>query len=358
MRDLQRKPLDAFLMGLCLMSIIAMAAIGPLFSHALEHTLERILADGPSLIVRKISAGGWQPIPIKQALQAARSVPGVVEARPRIWGTVAGPDGPTTVVAIDENVEKKLEGIEIPPIGEAVVGPMLKSYRKGEGLLLVGANTLTLEVSGFLDAKHSMVAHDLVLVRLQDARKLLDIPEGFASDLAIDVFHEDEAEAMRADLTRAFPWPVRITTKNRYLGPLCLHTGSWERTTSLDVTACTAGPCRIVPRSHALTVAQAFGNGVAQSFGMDRKRPVSPALGQSNGDSPSCRIVRCAFGVSFGIFSRNRVAGNMVVRLDIAPSGVHARPLRRLSGAAGSHRRCCNSLACSLVIASDMGGNR
>ena len=63
-----------------------------------------------------------------------------------------------------------------------------------------------------------MVAHDMVLLHPDDARQLIGIAEEYASDLIVDVFHETEAEAILADLARAFPWPVRMTTRAEAAG--------------------------------------------------------------------------------------------------------------------------------------------
>ena len=47
---------------------------------------------------------------------------------------------------------------------------------------------------------------------------ILGICQGYASDLVVDVFHENEAEALLPDLAAAFPWPVRVTTRREAAG--------------------------------------------------------------------------------------------------------------------------------------------
>ena len=73
-------------------------------------------------------------------------------------------------------------------------------------------------MTGRLDAAAALVAHDLVRVSLADARRLLGLKPDEASDLALEVFHEAEAEAIRLDLAAAFPWPVHITTRAEAIG--------------------------------------------------------------------------------------------------------------------------------------------
>ncbi len=220
MRDLQRKPFDALLTGLCLATVIVAAAVGPLFSQAFSNTVERVLVDAPSLVVRKVSPGGWQPIEAAEASKLALGVPGVVEARARLWGNAAGPDGPVTLFAADASAREEFAalGYDLPSQGEALVGPAFADFRPGDGLTLVSATTKILQVKGILSADHALSGHDLVLAHPADVRAILGVPEGMASDLAVWVFHDGEAEAMRADLAQAFPWPVRVTTKADTLG--------------------------------------------------------------------------------------------------------------------------------------------
>jgi ABC-type lipoprotein release transport system permease subunit len=81
-----------------------------------------------------------------------------------------------------------------------------------------GPRTLTCRVVGRLPPRAGSAVQDIVLVSAADARTLLDLAPGYASDLAADVFHPDEAQALLPELAAAFPWPVRITTRGETLG--------------------------------------------------------------------------------------------------------------------------------------------
>jgi hypothetical protein len=74
---------------------------------------------------------------------------------------------------------------------------------------------LTLSVVGQLPDNSSMATHDLVITHPQDARRLLGLLPHQASDLAIDVYHPEEAKALCADLSSSLPWPVNITTREQ-----------------------------------------------------------------------------------------------------------------------------------------------
>jgi ABC-type lipoprotein release transport system permease subunit len=126
---------------------------------------------------------------------------------------VNGPEGSLTLVGTPESLTSGLAagGIErLPSKGEVVLGPGIDA---GDVLQLTGAARSALKVVGRMTPATSMVTHDLVLTHPDDARRLLGIGEGYVSDLAVDVFHDQEIEAIAPDLSRAFPWPVQISTR-------------------------------------------------------------------------------------------------------------------------------------------------
>lgn len=221
-RDLFRYPIETILLFLSMVALVCILGTALLLSQALSSTAERLLKDSPSVVVRRVNPTGWSALPVKESMRLAISVPGVLQAGTRIWGTATGPGGPLTVFGFDESHRLRLGGlaqsVPLPKRGEAIVGIGISTDSTSEVLKLAGQNTLILKINGTLDAKTSMVAHDMVLVHPDDARRLFGIAEGYASDLIVDVFHEAEAEAVLPDLSRAFPWPVRMTTRKEATG--------------------------------------------------------------------------------------------------------------------------------------------
>jgi hypothetical protein len=214
-RDIARRPWEAVLSASALAALVVVGATALLLTQAVSETGTRLLADSPALVVRRINAGGWAPMPADDAVRSAAAVAGVTAARPRIWGVVSSPEGPLTLVGTPESLTSGLtaEGIERPPSrGEVVVGPGVDA---GDVLQLTGAARSTLKVVGRMNPTTSMVAHDLVLTHPDDARRLLGIGAGYVSDLALDVFHDQEIEAIVPDLSKAFPWPVQISTRRQ-----------------------------------------------------------------------------------------------------------------------------------------------
>ena len=191
-----------------------------MLGQALSATAGLLLKDSPAIVVRRVSPVGWSALPSHESVRLAKSVPGVVRAGVRIWGTVNSPGGAVTVFGFDgsNGLDSFTKKLPLPKRGEAIVGAGIKMAGNPDIIQLTGHTTLIFKIIETLNTQTSIVAHDLVLVNPADARKLLGIAEGFASDLIVDVFHETEAEAILADLSKAFPWPVRTTTKKEAIG--------------------------------------------------------------------------------------------------------------------------------------------
>lgn len=213
-RDAMRRPLEAGLLAAALLLTTVVVATPLLLTQTLTSNTVGILKSAPSLVVRRLGPLGWTPLPAAEAVASAESVPGVVAARPRTWGVATGPGGPLTVVGVD-TVRPPL--FRPPQKGEAIVGSGV-AVGPGALLTLSARKTSRLRVVGRFDPRMDVVVHDIVLLHTDDARELLGMPPGHASDLAVEVFQPQEEAAVLPDLAKAFPWPVRITTRSEATG--------------------------------------------------------------------------------------------------------------------------------------------
>ena len=208
-RDLLRRPGEHVMIGLCFMVTAAALAVALLLSQAVSDTAAHILSASPSLVVRRVNAGGWAPIPVTEAVAKVRALAGVVSVRPRLWGAIRTDTGPVTVVGVQSTTDVPMFPRPLRP-GEAWVGPGVEA---GGARLFLGANRRDFSIAGRLPPETGMVAHDLVLLDWTEAGAVLGIASGFASDLAVEVFHPQEADALTPELVRAMPWPVVVTTR-------------------------------------------------------------------------------------------------------------------------------------------------
>jgi hypothetical protein len=100
-----------------------------------------------------------------------------------------------------------LRGLKVPSAGQAVVGQGVARVLSGNRLHLGSRNPITVEVIDTFPADTSLATHDLVWTSPGDARQLLGLAPGQASDLAVHLFRQEEEQAILADLAAFFPGP-------------------------------------------------------------------------------------------------------------------------------------------------------
>jgi hypothetical protein len=210
------------LTSLALAGLIGLAGLVPLTTQALTRTAEEVLEEAPALVVRRLNRGGWDVMP-ETAVAQIRKITGVTGAFLRIFGTVTGPRGPLTIVG---RPPKSLAPLIERPLkdGEAAVGPGVAAA-VGSSIVLEALGRHTLNVVHKWPKPTAMVTHSLVVTTPNTAREILGIPEGYGSDLAVEVFHDDEATALIADLRDALPFPVRITRREEAIGQIAVSLG-------------------------------------------------------------------------------------------------------------------------------------
>lgn len=214
-REIMRHPGRKLLVFACMTSLVFLVATALLLSQALEATWDRHMQHAPDLVIRRIDAGGWTPMPADMAATLAKTVPGVLNPTPRLWGTAAGPQGPLTVVASTGVIPQEvLQGITPPSSGQVVVGRGVADGLTGNRLVLNGRTDMTVTVIATFPEASDLATNDLVWMAPADARQLLGLAPDQVSDLAIYLFREEEEQVIQADLAAAFPWPVHITGRS------------------------------------------------------------------------------------------------------------------------------------------------
>ncbi len=187
-KDLRRNPFDWLCLGFSTFMITAALGSALLFLAAAERTGAMLFQHAPSIVIRKVGPQSLVPIPRDEGVAIARSVPGIIGARGRTWGVLFDPLGSRTIMGVSEG------------IGTASTG------RNGDRRLLADIADAVVQ-TGFPVSKTEVVEES-------EARKRLSLPEGYATDIAVDVFHETEENAVIPDLHRAFPWPILTITRS------------------------------------------------------------------------------------------------------------------------------------------------
>ncbi len=193
--------------GKSLALTLGLAFVVALFASALLLTdaLEREYAIGaermPDLPVQRLVAG--RPALIEEsAARALEDIPAVRRVVPRVWGYYffRALEANVTVVgaAPDERLDVALERGRMPRrAGEVAVGAALADLlglRVGDELgVPMGGEVIFSDVVGTFGDASALRTADLIVATPEHARALLGVPEGMATDLAIDLSTRDEA---------------------------------------------------------------------------------------------------------------------------------------------------------------------
>jgi predicted lysophospholipase L1 biosynthesis ABC-type transport system permease subunit len=217
-RDLSRQPVQTVLLFTCLASIVMLMALVLVLHQTIAAAARRCLADTPAMVIQRVDSQGWRPLPADEAMARIAAVAGAVRPRVRVRGVAQTPLGPVTVIGATRQVRDHLPGtIPMPGPGQALVGPTVMPATHALSLTPPGRPGMHFTVIHRLTADRFPADQAPVVLNLADARALLGLAADQASDLALEVFHEDEARAMIPDIIAALGWPVRVTTRKELL---------------------------------------------------------------------------------------------------------------------------------------------
>jgi ABC-type lipoprotein release transport system permease subunit len=212
-----RRRAKAFALGGGLVFAVALVAAVLFLTDALRAEAERARLALPDILVQRLVAGRPTTIRASDA-EALRDIPSVADVRPRVWGYLFLPalQGNVTIVGIAPGGEAAygLAPAVVPGgargLGEhgMVMGHGLAGYlglAVGDTLGLPTSNRdappLTLE--GTFVSEVDLFTSDVIVCSEEDARAILLVPEGEATDLAITVRNPAEARVVaRTVLTR------------------------------------------------------------------------------------------------------------------------------------------------------------
>jgi ABC-type lipoprotein release transport system permease subunit len=198
---LRRKGRNLALLGVYTLVVFVIASL-IFFVQALKREARELLVQAPDMVVQRMVAGRHDPMPVAQA-EAIRTIRGVEEVQPRLWGYYYDPvfGGNLTVMATDD---KSLAADSIW-IGQGVARSM--RVKEGDLISLRGYNGLPslFTVQKILPGESELVSSDLVLMSYQDVRSLFNLPEGLAIDLAITAGNPHELPTIAAKIVEQFP---------------------------------------------------------------------------------------------------------------------------------------------------------
>lgn len=184
-----------------------------MFIQSLSVETRNVLKSVPTIWAQRILGG--RLVPIEDSLvRNIESIRGVKDVYRRVWGyyfdtwtggvfTIIGADSiPEGVSLIDGRQLNASDtgGVVICGTGYAEV----HQVTVGSHIILrdVEQNLRTFKIVGIFRAESDLLTRDLLILTTKDARQILGIPDGFSTDIAIDVANPNEIETIAKKINK------------------------------------------------------------------------------------------------------------------------------------------------------------
>ncbi|HEY8429687.1 MAG TPA: FtsX-like permease family protein [Sandaracinaceae bacterium] len=199
--SLRRRAGKSLALALGLAFVVALFASALLLTDALEREYALGAERMPDLTVQRLVAGRPALIEVAAA-EGLRDIPAVRSVVPRVWGYYffRALEANVTIVGAepDASLDVALEEGRLPRrANEVAIGTALADLlglRVGDELgVPIGGEVIFSDVVGTFGDASALRTADLIVATPEHARALLGVPEGMATDLAIDLTTQDEA---------------------------------------------------------------------------------------------------------------------------------------------------------------------
>lgn len=217
--SLRRRPLKNWAIVAVYAFTVAVVASVLLLTRAIREEAAQLLVGAPELTVQQVVGGRHSPIPVAHAI-AISEFPGVMSVEPRYWGYTydAVTDSTITVMGVGpgeaslELIEGRLPTSAVECAIGAGVAAMWNAEVGGE-VILVNAATVGViyEVVGTFTSPSELLTNDLVVMTADEAAFFLGLPEGAATDLAVQIANPTEVDTIAGKIKREFPTSRPIT---------------------------------------------------------------------------------------------------------------------------------------------------
>ena len=219
LRALARRKARAFALGGGLAFAVALIAAVVFLTESLRAEAERAHAAHPDIVVQRLVGG--RPTTISSA--DAAKLAGIASVRavtPRVWGYLFLPSlqGNVTIVGTSKGASTLsvangvlAEGRDVVPgAHEMIAGAELARFlgmRPGDelGLPTTNPDAHALKLVGTFRSSLDLYTADVLICDEEDARALLVLPAGDATDLAITLSNVAEARVVARTITETLP---------------------------------------------------------------------------------------------------------------------------------------------------------
>lgn len=198
-----------------------------LYVQTLRKESQRLLATAPEIVVQRIRGGRHELAPVAWA-DPIRSIRGVAEVTPRVWGYIydvpTGANftfwGASSVPAAALEVhDGEMPGSDSS--GSCLVGQGVADVRflgVGDRLPLKAADgsLFAPRVAGIFTTDSALLTNDLVVLSTGDLRRVFGMEADVATDLAVRVRNPKEVDTVARKIQEAWP-DVRTVTRRQIL---------------------------------------------------------------------------------------------------------------------------------------------
>ncbi|MBI5188794.1 MAG: ABC transporter permease [Nitrospirae bacterium] len=185
-------------------------------SYSFKREAYLILKGSPEIVVHRMMAGRHE-LTLLSYMKDIIEIPGVSKVEPRYWGYYY--DSMTkanyTILSMGETVMKTsrlLKG-RLPEINEknsAAIGKGVARARFIDignvfSLQSADGSQMVFNIVGIFETDSELMTADLIVLSESDFKRLVKMPEGMATDLAIYVYNETEALTVARKIRERFP---------------------------------------------------------------------------------------------------------------------------------------------------------
>ncbi|MHC1729023.1 MAG: ABC transporter permease [Syntrophobacteraceae bacterium] len=190
--------------SLILVYILVVFTLGSvvLFTQAMKKEAGLILEETPEIVVQRMIAGRHDLVPISY-IEKILEIRGTGSARARLWGYYFDPaTGANYTFMVPEEcglgAQEIAVGRGITRTKGALKGDLL-TFKQHDG------EFKSFSIRGVLTPESELVASDLIMLCEKDFRSLFGIPEGFATDLVLQVKNRKETRTVASKIVEILP---------------------------------------------------------------------------------------------------------------------------------------------------------
>ena len=183
------------------------------FTNSLKKEASLVLQGAPEIVVQRIVAGRHD-LMTEDYIRSLGRLPGVREARGRLWGYYYEPlVGANLTLVVPPGERQGAGGIAV---GQGVARSL--KARKGDFLTLKAfdGSYINLGVSDVFSPESELVSADLIEISGQDFRRLFNVKKGYFTDITLRVANSKEVGTVAAKIRFLFP-DTRPVTRGEIL---------------------------------------------------------------------------------------------------------------------------------------------